>query len=164
MDSERMNEPSPLPFRPLIFPILLLLLGGWGGVVLIVFYTQPTAGWRWLFFFCWVLAWSGSALPFLYLFHHLFPSPAMELPILGRQALWVGIYAAFLAWLQLGRLATLPLALEIATVFVAMEWLLRWREQAAWRRAAASPEQPAEQAAISPDPSAEEESHEAPVE
>ncbi len=98
-----------------------------------VFYTQPTAGWRWLFFVCWVLAWSGSALPFLYLFHRLFPSPTIGLSILGRQALWVGIYAAFLAWLQLGRLVTLPLALEIAIVFIAIELLLRWREQAQWQ-------------------------------
>ncbi len=149
-----MSESSPLSFRPLILPLMLLMLGGWGGVVLIVFYTQPTAGWRWLFFVCWVLAWSGSALPFLYLFHRLFPSPTMELSILGRQALWVGIYAAFLAWLQLGRLVTLPLALEIAIVFIAIELLLRWREQAQWRQPTIAPSETPK----------EEESHEVPAE
>ncbi len=125
-----MSETSPPPFRPLLLPTLLLILAGWGGVSLIVLYTPPTAGWRWLFFFCWVLAWSGSALPLLYLIHRLFPSAGMDLSILGRQALWVGLYGALLAWLQLGRMVNLPLALEIATLLLAVEWLLRWREQA----------------------------------
>ncbi|MEJ5239592.1 MAG: hypothetical protein WHS87_00125 [Anaerolineales bacterium] len=125
-----MSETSPLPFRPLILPFLLSILFGWGGVSLIVLYTPPTAGWRWLFFFCWVLAWSGSALPLLYLIHRLFPSAGMDFSILGRQALWVGLYGALLAWLQLGRMLNLPLALEIATLLIVVEWLLRWREQA----------------------------------
>lgn len=121
-----------LPFRPLILPTLLLLLGGWGGVVLTILYTVPTAGWRWVFFLCWVVAWSGSALPLLYLLHWIFPSRGMNFAILGRQAIWAGMYGALLAWLQLGRMVTFPLALEIAAVFVLLELLLRWREQAQW--------------------------------
>lgn len=126
------TAPQRLPFRPLILPALLLLLGGWGGVVLTILYTVPTAGWRWVFFVCWVMAWSGSALPLLYLVHWFFPSREMSFAILGREAIWAGMYGAFLAWLQLGRMVTLPLALEIAAVFVLLELLLRWREQAHW--------------------------------
>lgn len=153
-----MNE-TPLKLRPLLGAIAFLVLGGWGGLTLVILYTQPYAGWRWLFFVFWVMALSGSALPLLYLFHRLFPSAGMSYAILGRQATWVGVYGAILAWLQLGRLVTLPLALELAGLFLALELLLRWREQARW----VPPVAPSS-AAESPPSTAEDDSREVPAE
>jgi hypothetical protein len=49
-----------------------------------------------------------------------------------RQAVWVGVYFGTLAWLQIGRVLTLPLALLLLVGLVLIEWLLRMREQSQW--------------------------------
>jgi hypothetical protein len=50
-----------------------------------------------------------------------------------RQALWVGIFGATLAWLQLARLVNIYIILSLAIGFIAIESLLRLRERARWR-------------------------------
>ena len=52
--------------------------------------------------------------------------------VMVRQALWVGVFGATLAWLQLARLVTLYVVLGLAGGLVAIESLLRLREQARW--------------------------------
>ena len=50
-----------------------------------------------------------------------------------RQALWVGIFGATLAWLQLARLVNVYVIISLAIGFIAIESLLRIRERARWR-------------------------------
>jgi hypothetical protein len=113
---------------------LTLAVIGWGGLAGLVFLTLPTVGPRWLFFFLGVLAFTGSALPFLAFLNRRFPSmPAATSGVILRQSLWVGIYGATLAWLQIGRVLTLPMALVLAIGLVIIEWLLRLREKSQWK-------------------------------
>jgi heme/copper-type cytochrome/quinol oxidase subunit 4 len=112
---------------------IILTIIGWGGLLVVVRSTLPTLGPRWLFFFLGVLALTGPALPIIYFLNLRFPSdpPVQEMVIL-RQALWVGVFGSTVAWLQLGRVLTMGLALILAGVFVLMEFLLRLFERSRW--------------------------------
>jgi hypothetical protein len=76
---------------------------------------------------------TGTALPVIAFLNRRFPStpPASPGTVL-REAILIGIYVPTLAWLQLGRALTFPLALVIAVGLVALEWLLRLRESSRW--------------------------------
>lgn len=125
------GTPSPFAFLPIT---ILLLVLGWGGLSLLLTSTQPTLLPRWLFFFLVVIAFSGLGLPVVSFLNYRFPSdPPVRSNGIVRQALWVGVYAATLAWLQYGQVLTGALALLLAIVFLAIEWFLRMRERSQWR-------------------------------
>lgn len=120
-------------FRPYLTATLTMFIAGWAGLYSLVNFTLPTLGPRWAFFFLAVLALTGTALPVIYFINRRFNVknfPAANIII--RQALWVGVYGATLAWMQLGRVATLNLAAGMAFGFVLMEVLIRMREKAQW--------------------------------
>lgn len=124
------RTPSPFAFLP---TSLLLMLIGWGGLWLLFSFTLPTLLPRWLFFFLIVAALTGTALPISAFLNHRFPSdPPARMQVILRQALWVGAYAATLAWLQYGRVFTWALALILAVGLAAIEYLLRLRERSQW--------------------------------
>jgi len=107
---------------------------GWGGLWILVNTTLPTLGPRWLFFFFAVLAFTGPIIPLTYYLNQRFPStPPVEGLVIIRQAIWVGVYFSSLAWLQLGRVLTLILALILLGVFVLLEFLLRLFERSRWQ-------------------------------
>jgi len=107
---------------------------GWGGLAALVFLTVPSVGPRWLFFFLGVLALSGSALPAMAFLNRRFPStPPANPGVILRQAMWVGVYGATLAWLQIGRVLTGPMALVLALGLIIIEWLFRMREKSQWQ-------------------------------
>lgn len=113
---------------------LILALVGWAGLVYLFFFTLPTLGPRWLFFFLGVLALTGSFLPVVAFLNRRFPSTPPPTPvIILRQSLWVGIYGPTLAWLQIGRVLSPLLALLLAIGFILVEWLLRMREKSQWK-------------------------------
>jgi hypothetical protein len=121
-------------FRAYLPSTIFLLLFGWGGLAALIMFTLPTVWPRWAFFLLWVMALTGTALPFTYFFNLRFPSdPPAESNVIVRQALWVGIFGATLAWLQLGRLVTLWVIFGLAGGFVAIEYFIRIREQARWK-------------------------------
>jgi len=123
-----------LKFLRTFLPLSIVLsVIGWGGLLIVLRSTVPTLGPRWLFFFLGVLALTGPALPIVYFLNLRFPSdpPVQEMVIL-RQALWVGLFGSTIAWLQLGRVLTMGLALILAGVFVLMEFLLRLFERSRW--------------------------------
>jgi hypothetical protein len=113
---------------------LLLLAGGVGGLYLLITRTLPTLGNRWLFFFLLTLAVSGLTLPVAYGLHRRFPSRGgTALGVLVREVAWAGLYVDFLAWLQMGRVLTTPIAALLAAAVVAVEFLWLWRERVRWR-------------------------------
>lgn len=125
------QTPSVNTFLP---AALFLVVIGWGGLIALIFYTMPTVGPRWLFFFLSVLAVTGIALPLAAFLNNRFPStPPATTGIILRQALWVGIYFPTLAWLQIGRVLTPSLALLLAVGFILIEFLLRLREKSQWK-------------------------------
>jgi hypothetical protein len=118
-----------------ILPLTVLLFGlGYGGMYFIIQYTLPTVLPRWLFFFCFFLAATGTALPFTAFLNRRFPSnPAAGSSVVLRQAMWVGVYTSTLAWLQLGRVLNIAIAVLLGIGLVIIEWLLRLRERSQWK-------------------------------
>jgi len=102
------------------------------GLYFLINYTLPTLAPRWAFFFLATLALSGTALPLVYFLHRRFSKDFPPANVIVRQALWVGIYGATLAWLQLGRVANLSIVIGLALGFIAIESLIRLREKAQW--------------------------------
>jgi hypothetical protein len=112
---------------------LILASVGWLGLFLLMTATLPTVGPRWLFFFLWTLALTGTSLPFIWLLNRRFASISTPQSILLREALLVGLYGGLCAWLQINRSLNLPLGLLLATGIIAIEWLLRSFDQTAGR-------------------------------
>ncbi|MFQ5617274.1 MAG: hypothetical protein ACE5GO_12550 [Anaerolineales bacterium] len=125
------HSPSVIKFIP---AAIILGSGGWIGLVWLVINTLPTVGPRWLFFFCWFLALTGTSLPVIAFLNRRFPGnvPTTQ-NVVVRQASWVGLYGSILAWLQIGRVVTPALALLLAVGLILVEWLLRLRERGMWR-------------------------------
>lgn len=127
------NNQSP-PVRKFIPTILLLTVLGYGGLLILIFYTVPTVGPRWAFFFLAFMAISGTALPFTAFLNRRFPSkPPATTGVVLRQAIWVGVYGATLAWLQIGRVLTAPLAILLFIGLGLVEFLLRLSERSQWK-------------------------------
>ncbi len=128
---------------------LFMMLVGWGGLaLLIVVFSVPPLVWaRWGFFALWFVALTGTALPIVYFLNLRFPSdPPAEPNAIVRQAIWVGVYGATVAWLQLAQLATLWVWLGLAGGLIAVEYVLRSRERARWHPPVESDFEPASQA------------------
>jgi len=116
-------------------PVAIVLAAtGWIGLIALFLYSLPTLGPRWLFFFFSVLAVTGSFLPVAAFLNLRFPTqpPATENIIL-REAALAGIYFATLAWLQLGRVLSLPLIFLLAFGLSLIEFLIRLREKSRWQ-------------------------------
>lgn len=130
-------------FRAYLVQSLLLMLIGWGGLALLLNFTVPFVLARLAFFILWVMALTGTALPIAYFFNRRFSSgPPAEPNVIVRQALWVGIYGATLAWLQLGRLVSLWVWMGLAGGIIAAEYLIRLREKARWKPPVAGDDNP----------------------
>lgn len=124
------GTPSPFSFLP---TSLLLLAIGWGGLFVLFSFTEPFLLPRWVFFFLVVVAFTGIALPVSSFFNYRFPSdPPATVRVILRQALWVGVYAATLAWLLYGRVFNFGLSAILAIAFIAIEWFIRLRERTRW--------------------------------
>ncbi len=120
-----------LQFKPFGLSALALALIGWGGLYLVINMTLPFVWSRWGFFALLLMALTGTALPIVYFLHQRFPEdPPADSNVLIRQAMWVGVYGATLAWLQLGRLVTLYVILGLAGGLIAAEYFIRIREKA----------------------------------
>jgi hypothetical protein len=118
-------------FRSFGLSALALAIIGWGGLYLVITQTLPFVWSRWGFFVLLLMALTGTALPIVYYLHQRFPEePPADANVLIRQAMWVGIYGATLAWLQLGRLVTLYIILGLAGGLIAAEYFIRIREKA----------------------------------
>jgi hypothetical protein len=124
------RTPSPFAFLP---TTVLLLAVGLGGLLVLFNFTVPNLFPRWLFFFLVTVAFTGLALPAVSFLNFRFPSdPPAPVRVIVRQALWVGVYAATVAWLQFGRVFNTALAVLTAFAFIFIEWVLRLRERSRW--------------------------------
>jgi hypothetical protein len=123
-----------LRFKPFGLTSLGLMIVGWGGLYFLITQTLPLVWQRWGFFVLVLMAITGTVLPIVYFFHRRFPGekPA-EANVIVRQALWFGVYAATLAWLQLDRLVTIYIILGLAAGLAAIEYFIRLREKSHWK-------------------------------
>ena len=120
------DKPS---FRPFLTPTLILLVVGWGGLALLMNFTMPELWPRWGFFALIVMAFTGSALPVSFLLNQRMLSN--EAGAVTRQAIWVGVYVAILAWLQIGNILNFSVALWLVLGFLAVEFLFQLRKRVA---------------------------------
>ena len=129
MDSRR----SP-PVSAFFITTFVLTVVGWGGLFVLLNFTLPTVGPRWMFFFLFFLALTGTALPLVAFLNRRFPTmPPANAGVILRQAIWFGVYGSTLAWLQSGRVLTSALVLLLAIGLILIEWLLRLRERSQWK-------------------------------
>jgi hypothetical protein len=136
------NAPPAPNYFSLTLTTWLLAFAGWGGLVWLVttplpatgdiYHPVPGLGPRWLFFVCWVVALTGTALPFVRYLHRRFARAPTPSQVLVRQALWVGLFGATCAWLQISRILNLALVALVAAGLGGVEWFLRMRERARW--------------------------------
>ncbi len=128
------NQKSSASFRDFLTTFLVLTLGGWIGVIIIIFATLPTLGPRWLFFFFSVIALTGTTIPLVYYLHKRFPSkPPVEKSVILRESIFLGIFGAAIAWLKVGNVLNTNLALIMAGAFLVIELLLRLWESSRWK-------------------------------
>jgi hypothetical protein len=124
-------NPKQITFRNYLLSTIALILIGWGGIAALLYFSLPFVWARWGFFVFGIMALTGTSLPVVYFLHHRFPSdPPAGSNVIVREALWVGVYGATLAWLQLGRLVTLYVILGLAGGLIAIEYFIRLREKA----------------------------------
>lgn len=117
-------------FKPFGLSALALAIIGWGGLYFIITITLPFVWSRWGFFVLLLMALTGTTLPIVFYLHQRFPEdPPADANVLIRQAMWVGVYGATIAWLQLGRLVTLYVILGLAGGLIAAEYFIRIREK-----------------------------------
>ncbi len=129
-----MEPRTNFSFRPYIASTISLLVLGWGSAAFAVLELTPTVWARWLLFFGGTLGLIGLALPAAWFLNLRFPSsPPAGAAVIVRQATWVGVYGALLTWLQQERLVTLWTGLGLAAGLVAIEYLIRMRENARWQ-------------------------------
>ena len=143
-------------FRPYIASTLSLFIIGWGSVAFAIFRLTPTVWARWLLFFGGTLALTSLVLPVTWFLNLRFASdPPAGPAIIVRQAIWVGVYGALLTWLQQERLVTLWSGLGLAAGLIAIEYLIRMRENARWQPAINLPSSTREESPMDNDQSKE---------
>lgn len=134
-----MTSSNPSPYERIPSDHVGMLLAAavmgvlsWVGLYSLIDTQQPRIGGPlWLFFVLLSIAVSCTVLPFVRYFNVRLTPLSRELPPSGviiRQSVWVGLYAAICAWLQIPRVLSLPAAVLLAVAFIGVEVFLRVRE------------------------------------
>lgn len=133
-NQHRMKYRSFLPpFGKFFITSLLLALIGGGGLIFIIFFTEPTLGPRWMFFFLLTLCAGGIALPFAYIIQRRLAKQYVSANVLLREAILFAIFVDLLAWMQLGRIISNLIILILAGGFMMLEVFLRMAENATFK-------------------------------
>jgi len=106
---------------------------GWAGVIVTTNFLIPTVGPRWLFFMVWFVALTGTAVPFANFLHRRFTGRNPSEVVALREAIWVGLFGATCAWLQLGRALNWATGLLLAAALLAIEIFLILRARSQWK-------------------------------
>lgn len=128
-----MKDSPPQPSLSLTLAAWFLALAGWAGVIYLTNFTIPTVGPRWLFFAVWFTALTGTAIPFARYLNLRFGKSLPPEGVLLRQSIWVGLFGATCAWLQLGRALNWATGLLLAAALIAIEIFLLLRARSRWR-------------------------------
>lgn len=129
-----MQNPSLQPLRYYLPAILVLDLLGGGGLYLVMTRSLPTIGPRWLFYFFLLILVTGLFLPVTWFINRRFTSsPPAGQNVIIRQAVWFGVFAVLLSWLQIGRVLTFPLGIIMGVALILVEFLIRTWERSRWK-------------------------------
>lgn len=104
---------------------------GWLGLFFLIRMVVPRAGARWMFFVLLYVAVAGTVIPLAKFLNERFRGRYPEPPdwVSVRQGLWVGLYVATCAWLQIPRVLNLTIAFFLALSLMVIEIFLRLRER-----------------------------------
>ncbi|MDZ4767712.1 MAG: hypothetical protein SGJ24_01170 [Chloroflexota bacterium] len=133
------RAPFPADHLGVLAAGVLLMVVGWGGLLVLVRTQDPFIGQRWLFLLLLQIAAAGTVLPLMrYLNARLTPRGRRLPPggVIVRQSVWVGLFAAACAWLQIPRVLSPAIMFFLALAFVIVEIFLRSRELPGERSAA----------------------------
>ncbi|NSW51788.1 MAG: hypothetical protein HPY85_04740 [Anaerolineae bacterium] len=98
----------------------------WTGLGLLVIYTKPTIGPRWVFFFLSFIAVAATFLPISLLIHQRVTTQAqlsMNTPL--RQSILLASFSTLVLWLQMGRVLDFTTASFIFAVLLGIEILVQ---------------------------------------
>lgn len=111
-----------------------LALIGWAGLYGLVNLTDPRIGPLpiWAFFVLWLMALTGTAVPFVRYLERRFARAAAPAGMVLRTSIWVGLFGATTAWLQLRDLLNPAILALLLIALVGVEWFLRLRERSRW--------------------------------
>jgi hypothetical protein len=111
-----------------------LALFGWGGLIGLVINVDPRIGPLplWGFFVLWLMALTGTAVPFVSYLTRRFSRQMPPAGVILRTALWVGFFGATCAWLQRSGLLNGATVALIAIALIGVEWFLRLRDRSRW--------------------------------
>lgn len=140
------DQPSADDNLSLTLAAWILVIIGWSGLAMLILYSNPRLGPLplWSFFLLWLMALTGTAVPFVRYLNRRFARDAAPAHVILRQALWVGVFGATCAWLELD-VNNLLNSVTVAIVLIALigiEVFLRLRERARW-----APESPDDESA-----------------
>jgi hypothetical protein len=124
--------PPAEDYRGFYMAAFVLAVGGWVGLYYLVAALVPSPGPRWLFFVVGLMAVTGTVAPFVWYLNRRFARRPVPAAVLIRQSLWMGLFTATCAWLQLARTLNWATALLLAAGLGGIEWFLRLRERARW--------------------------------
>ena len=124
--------PPAEDYRGFYMASFVLAVGGWVALYYLLGGMVPSPGPRWLFFVVGLTAITGTAAPFIWYLNRRFARRPVPSAVLIRQSLWVGLFVATCAWLQLARTLNWATALLLAAGLGGIEWFLRLRERARW--------------------------------
>ena len=88
-------------YLSLTLAAFILAVVGWGGLAALILFAIPSTGPRWAFFVLWLMALTGTALPFVRYLNRRFARMPPPAGVLLRQSIWVGLFFATCAWLQM---------------------------------------------------------------
>jgi len=128
-----MKQGSPKTPLSLTIAGWFLAIVGWAGVVYVTTYTIPAVGPRWLFFLVWIMALTGTAIPFARYLNLRFAKTMPPESVIVRQSIWFGVFGATCAWLQLSRALNWATGLLLAAALIAIEIFLLLRARSRWR-------------------------------
>jgi hypothetical protein len=128
------NDAIPESHLSLTLAAGILALVGWLGLFGLIFNVDPRIGSLpvWTFFVLWLMALTGTAIPFVRYLNRRFGSAYVPSNVLLRQSLWVGFFGATCAWLQKSGILSLATALLLGAGLGGVEWFLRMRERSRW--------------------------------
>jgi hypothetical protein len=117
--------------RPVGLMSALLALAAVVGLIMFTFIYPPAGTTLPVFFAILFLAAAGLACPLLLLWdaRSRQPAPRRRVWVALRRSLWVGLWVALCAWLQLVRLLDVTTALLFLVVLALGEWLLSSRRR-----------------------------------
>lgn len=126
------TERIPPDHVGMLIAAALMAVVSWLGLYVLFTTRQPRIGGEiWLFFVLFSTAVTCTVLPFVRYFNVRLTPLNRELPPSGviiRQSVWIGLYAALCAWLQIPRALSIPAATLLAVAFIGVEIFLRARE------------------------------------